>query len=56
MKQYVDKLDIPFIAEGGIWTPDQLKFVLELGVWSAVVGTAITRPKNITERFVKSIK
>jgi N-acylglucosamine-6-phosphate 2-epimerase len=56
MKQYVDKLDIPIIAEGGIWTPDQLKFVLELGVWSAVVGTAITRPKNITERFVMSIK
>lgn len=55
IKHYVDTLDMPIIAEGGIWTPEQLKTALELGVWSAVVGTAITRPKDITERFVSMI-
>lgn len=56
MKQYVDTLDMPIIAEGGIWTPEQLKAALDTGVWSAVVGTAITRPKDITERFVNYIE
>jgi len=55
MKRYVDTLNMPVIAEGGIWTPEQLKAALDLGVWCAVVGTAITRPQNITERFVKGI-
>jgi len=56
MKRYVDTLDMPIIAEGGIWTPEQLKAALDTGVWSAVIGTAITRPKDITERFVSYIE
>ncbi len=56
MKRYVDTLDMPIIAEGGIWTPEQLKAALDTGVWSAVIGTAITRPKDITERFVGYIE
>lgn len=46
----------PVIAEGGIWTPDQLKAALEAGVWSAVIGGAITRPMQITKRFVDAIR
>lgn len=46
----------PVIAEGGIWTPDQLKAALDAGVWSAVIGGAITRPMEITKRFVAAIK
>lgn len=45
----------PVVAEGGIWTPDQLKRVLESGVWTAVIGGAITRPLEITKRFVAAI-
>lgn len=56
MKQYVDTLGLPIIAEGGIWTPEQLKKALDLGVCAAVVGTAITRPREITKRFVNYIK
>ncbi len=44
------------IAEGGIWTPEQLKEALGAGVWAAVIGTAITRPMDITKRFVASIQ
>jgi len=55
MKKYVETLDMPIIAEGGIWTPEQLKTALGLGVWAAVVGTAITRPREITMHFLKCI-
>lgn len=55
IKKYVDNLDVPIIAEGGIWTPEQLKKAIDLGAWSAVVGTAITRPREITKRFIEGI-
>lgn len=55
MKEIVQKVRIPVIAEGGIWTPEQLKAALDTGVYSAVVGTAITRPMDITKRFVNVI-
>lgn len=46
----------PVIAEGGIWLPDQLKAALDSGVWAAVIGGAITRPMEITKRFVAAIE
>lgn len=46
----------PVIAEGGIWLPDQLKAALDAGVWSAVIGGAITRPMEITKRFTAAIQ
>jgi len=46
----------PVIAEGGIWTPEQLKRALECGALAAVVGTAITRPMDITKKFVSAIR
>lgn len=45
----------PVVAEGGIWRPEQLREILEAGVWAAVVGSAITRPMEITKRFVSAI-
>lgn len=46
----------PVIAEGNINTPEKLKRVLELGAFSAVVGSAITRPQLITKSFADAIK
>ena len=48
-------LDIPIIAEGLIHTPQDARKAIEAGAYSVVVGTAITRPEIITERFVKEI-
>ena len=56
LDKMITNLSTPVIAEGGIWTPEQLKQALELGIHSAVVGSAITRPQEITKRFVQAIK
>lgn len=49
-------LTVPFIVEGGIWKPSQLKEVLSIpGVLAVVIGSAITRPLEITKRFVQTI-
>ena len=56
IKKYSSELDKPIIAEGGIWTPDDLKNVYKNGAYSAVCGTAITRPMDITKRFVKALE
>ena len=57
LKKCVDTLDVPIIAEGKINTPEELRRVYEeCGVYSAVVGGAITRPKQITERFIAEMQ
>ena len=47
---------IPVIAEGRINTPEDLKSVYDIGVYSAVVGSAITRPQLIAKKFIDIIK
>jgi N-acylglucosamine-6-phosphate 2-epimerase len=44
------------IAEGRIWTPEQAKRAFDCGAFAIVVGSAITRPNLITQRFLKAIK
>lgn len=56
MERYVKELHSPVIAEGGIWVPEQLKQAIDTGVHAAVVGTAITRPMDITKHFIEAIK
>lgn len=51
IKSLVEDLEVPVIAEGKINTPQDLEVVLALGVYSVVVGSAITRPQLITEKF-----
>lgn len=43
------------IGEGNIDTPLKVKRALELGCYSVVVGSIITRPQVITKRFVDQI-
>lgn len=56
MKRYKNELGATVIAEGGIWSPDQLVEAFSSGAYAAVVGTAITRPMDITRRFVKALE
>ena len=55
IRKLSDTLDVPVIAEGGIWTPEELQHALDCGAYAAVVGTAITRPREITRRFCTAI-
>ncbi len=45
----------PVIAEGGIWSPEDLQAVMQAGAFAAVVGSAISRPQLITKRFADAI-
>lgn len=50
------KLNVPIIAEGKINSPAFASEMIKLGAWAVVVGTAITRPRIITQWYVDSIK
>ncbi|MGB4587762.1 MAG: N-acetylmannosamine-6-phosphate 2-epimerase [Clostridiaceae bacterium] len=56
IERIVNDFDTPVIAEGGISTPEELKEVFDKGVFCAVVGSAITRPMEITKRFISAVK
>lgn len=49
-------LSVPVIAEGKIHTPEDALRAFEAGAFSVVVGSAITRPRTITARFVDAIE
>lgn len=49
------RLPVPVLAEGRIWTPEQAKAALAWGAHAVVVGGAITRPQQITQRFVTAL-
>ncbi|MEG0765989.1 MAG: N-acetylmannosamine-6-phosphate 2-epimerase, partial [Pseudoflavonifractor sp.] len=46
----------PVVAEGNISTPEHLRRAMDLGILTAVVGSAITRPMEITKRFVAALR
>ncbi|WP_208560024.1 N-acetylmannosamine-6-phosphate 2-epimerase [Marinilactibacillus kalidii] len=56
LKEILTKVQTPVIAEGKIDTPQKAKRCLELGVHAVVVGSAITRPQLITQKFTDEIK
>lgn len=55
MKEVMKEVKVPLIAEGKINTPEDLRAAMDLGVHAAVVGGAITRPQQITTRFVAAL-
>jgi N-acylglucosamine-6-phosphate 2-epimerase len=56
LKEILNALTIPVIAEGRVDTPQKANRCLELGVHAVVVGSAITRPQLITRSFTDYIK
>jgi N-acylglucosamine-6-phosphate 2-epimerase len=55
IREILSKATHPVIAEGNINTPQKAKRVIELGCYSVVVGSIITRPQLITKSFVDAI-
>jgi len=52
LKNLIKNAKIPVILEGRVWHPEEVKKAFEYGAYAVVVGSAITRPQFITERFV----
>ena len=55
LRKILDQVKHPVIAEGNVNTPEKAKRVLELGAYSVVVGSAITRPQLITKSFAEAV-
>lgn len=51
LREIIKKVKHKVIAEGNINTPQKVRRVIELGAYSVVVGSAITRPQLITKTF-----
>lgn len=51
LEKMVCKLHAKVIAEGGIWEVGQLGKVLACNPYAVVIGSAVTRPMDITKRF-----
>lgn len=56
LKAVLKSAQAPVIAEGKIDTPAKVTKVLELGCYSVVVGSIITRPQLIAAPFVEATK
>lgn len=53
IREIIKHVKHPVIAEGNINTPEKMKRVIELGAFSVVVGSIITRPQLITKSFAE---
>jgi len=56
VRKLTAEINAPVIAEGRYWYPNEVCEALKAGAHAVVVGTAITRPHKIVERFVQEIK
>ena len=45
---------VPVILEGRVWEPAEVTRAFELGAFAVVIGSAVTRPHEITRRFVRA--
>ena len=55
IRELIKRVKHPVIGEGNINTPQKLKRVMEIGVYSVVIGSAITRPQLITKKFTDAL-
>ena len=55
LRKILSKVKSRVIAEGNINTPEKAKRVIELGAFSVVVGSSITRPQVITRNFAQAL-
>lgn len=55
LRRIVAQVKHRVIAEGNINTPEKARRVIELGAFSVVVGSIITRPQLITRSFAEAL-
>ena len=55
LREILARVSHRVIAEGNIDTPQKARRVIELGAFSVVVGSIITRPQLITKAFAEAL-
>jgi N-acylglucosamine-6-phosphate 2-epimerase len=55
IKKLAQRVSVPVVAEGRIWSPQEAVTALDAGAKYVVVGGAITRPQLITKKYVTEI-
>ena len=55
LKEALEKLSVPVLAEGRVKTPEEAAQCMKIGAYAVIVGSAITRPQEITKDFVSAI-
>ncbi|MGD6876098.1 N-acetylmannosamine-6-phosphate 2-epimerase [Bacillus infantis] len=55
LAELLQKTHVPIIAEGRISTPSLASECIKIGAHAVVVGSAITRPQEITRSFVREM-
>lgn len=56
LERLVNTIKVPINAEGRFSSPEEVKKALNLGAWCVTVGSYITRPHRITDKFVKEMR
>lgn len=54
LKEIVATVKTPVILEGRIETEEDVEKAFELGAWAVVIGSVITRPHLVTQKFVEA--
>lgn len=55
LRQIIEHVRVPVVAEGRFWAPDEVAHAFELGAAAVVIGTAVTNPREITRRFAAAV-
>lgn len=56
IRRLAESYDVPIIAEGNFWRPEDIARALDAGAHAVVVGSAVTRPWKITEYLAHAIR
>ena len=56
LQEIIEQVKTPVIMEGHTDRPEQVTKALELGSFAVVVGSIITRPQIITQKYVAAAK
>ncbi len=56
VRKLAGQLRVPLLAEGRYHTPEQARRALDCGALAVIVGGAITRPQEITQRFAAALE
>ena len=56
VREIASRLPVPLFAEGRYHYLHEVAKALEYGATAVIVGGAVTRPKEITERFVRALR